>query len=98
MIIELQAENEFRLTKEELEAAITPKTKLLVLPFPNNPTGAVMERHNLEEVAQVVREHDLFVLSDEIYAELTLCRRHGSCIDCIAARYAGAYDRDQRFF
>ncbi len=71
VIIELKAENEFRLTKEELEAAITPKTKLLVLPFPNNPTGAVMERHNLEAVAEIVEKYDLFVLSDEIYAELT---------------------------
>lgn len=71
VIIQLQAENEFRLTKEELEAAITPKTKLLVLPYPNNPTGAVMERHDLEAVAAVVAEHDLFVLSDEIYGELT---------------------------
>ncbi len=71
VIIELQAENDFRLTKEELEAAITPKTKILVLPYPNNPTGAVMERHDLEAVAEVVSAHDLFVLSDEIYAELT---------------------------
>ncbi len=71
VIIELQAKNDFRLTKEELEAAITPKTKILVLPYPNNPTGAVMERSDLEAVAQVVIEHDLFVLSDEIYAELT---------------------------
>ena len=71
VIIELQAENDFRLTKEELEAAITPKTKLLVLPYPNNPTGAVMERSDLEKIAEVVRAHDLFVLSDEIYAELT---------------------------
>lgn len=71
VIIELQAENDFRLTKEELEAAITPKTKILVLPYPNNPTGAVMERSDLEAVAQVVLDHDLYVLSDEIYAELT---------------------------
>ena len=71
VIIELKAENEFRLTKEQLEAAITPKTKLLVLPYPNNPTGAIMERSDLEAIAQVVIEHDLFVLSDEIYAELT---------------------------
>lgn len=71
VIIELKAENEFRLTKEQLEAVITPKTKLLVLPYPNNPTGAIMERKDLEEVAQAVVEHDLFVLSDEIYAELT---------------------------
>lgn len=71
VIIELQAKNDFRLTKEELEAAITPKTKILVLPYPNNPTGAVMERSDLEAVAQVVMDHDLYVLSDEIYAELT---------------------------
>lgn len=71
VIIELKAEHEFRLTKEELEAAITPKTKVLVLPYPNNPTGAIMEKHDLEAVAQVVTEHDLYVLSDEIYAELT---------------------------
>ena len=71
VIIELKAENEFRLTREELEAAITPKTKLLVLPFPNNPTGAVMRREDLEAIAEVVEQHDLFVLSDEIYSELT---------------------------
>jgi aminotransferase len=69
--IELKAENEFRLTPQELEAAITPKTKLLVLPFPNNPTGAIMEREDLEKIAKVVKEHDLYVLSDEIYSELT---------------------------
>lgn len=71
VIIELKAENEFRLTAEELKAAITPKSKLLVLPFPNNPTGSIMSREDLEEIARVVREHDLYVLSDEIYAELT---------------------------
>lgn len=69
--IELKEENQFRLTKEEVEAAITPKTKMLVLPFPNNPTGAVMGRADLEAIAEVVKEHDIFVLSDEIYAELT---------------------------
>ncbi len=69
--IDLKAENEFRLTKQELLDAITEKTKILVLPFPNNPTGAVMERRDLEEIAQVVIEKDLFVVSDEIYAELT---------------------------
>ena len=74
--IELKAENEFRLTAEELEAAITPKTKLLVMPFPNNPTGAVMEKKDLEAVAEVVKKHDLFVLSDEIYAELTYLDNH----------------------
>ena len=76
--IELRAENEFRLTAEELEAAITPKTKLLVMPFPNNPTGAVMEKKDLEAVAEVVKKHDLFVLSDEIYAELTYLDNHVS--------------------
>ena len=76
--IELKAENEFRLTAEELEAAITPKTKLLVMPFPNNPTGAVMEKKDLEAVAEVVKKYDLFVLSDEIYAELTYLDNHVS--------------------
>lgn len=76
--IELKAENEFRLTAEELETAITPKTKLLVMPFPNNPTGAVMEKKDLEAVAEVVKKHDLFVLSDEIYAELTYLDNHVS--------------------
>lgn len=71
VIINLKEENQFRLTKQELLAAITDKTKILVLPFPNNPTGAVMERKDLEEIAQVVREKDIFVVSDEIYAELT---------------------------
>jgi aminotransferase len=71
VIIELKAENEFRLTAEQLEAAITPQTKLLVLPFPNNPTGAVMEKEDLEAIAKVIIEHDIFVLSDEIYSELT---------------------------
>ncbi len=71
VVIELKAENEFRLTAEELEEAITPKTKLLVLPFPNNPTGSIMRRRDLEEIAEVIKKHDLFVLSDEIYSELT---------------------------
>ena len=69
--INLKAENEFRLTKEELLDAITDKTKILVLPFPNNPTGAVMEKKDLEAIAQVILEKDIFVLTDEIYAELT---------------------------
>ena len=76
--IELKAEDDFRLTAEELEAAITPKTKLLVLPFPNNPTGAVMEREDLEAIAEVIEKHDLFVLSDEIYSELTYLEKHVS--------------------
>ena len=78
VIIELKAENEFRLTAEQLEAAITPKSKLLVLPFPNNPTGAVMERKDLEAIAEVIKKHDLFVLSDEIYSELTYLDEHVS--------------------
>ena len=76
VIIDLKAENEFRLTPEALEAAITPKTKLLVMPFPNNPTGAIMEKKDLEKIADIVREHDLYVISDEIYSELTYLERH----------------------
>lgn len=71
VIIKTKSENEFRLTAEELEKAITPRTKLLILPFPNNPTGAVMRREHLEEIARVVEKHDILVLSDEIYGELT---------------------------
>ncbi|MBQ8984091.1 MAG: aminotransferase class I/II-fold pyridoxal phosphate-dependent enzyme [Lachnospiraceae bacterium] len=74
----LKAENEFRLTAEELEAAITDKTKVVILPFPNNPTGAIMERSDLEQVAKVIIEHDLYVLSDEIYAELSYKDKHVS--------------------
>ncbi len=71
VILETKAEDDFRLTAQALREKITPKTKLLVLPFPNNPTGAVMRRSHLEEIAEVVREHNLLVLSDEIYSELT---------------------------
>lgn len=78
VVIDLQEKNQFRLTAEELDAAITPKTKLLVLPFPNNPTGAVMEKSDLEAIAKVVEEHDLFILSDEIYAELCYLENHTS--------------------
>ncbi len=70
VLIELKNENQFRLTAQELEAAVTDRTKVLILPFPNNPTGAVMERKDLEEIAQVVEKHDLYVISDEIYSEL----------------------------
>ena len=76
VVIDLKEENDFRLTAEELKAAITPKTKILIMPFPNNPTGAIMERGDLEEVARVVIEHDLYVFSDEIYAELTYLDDH----------------------
>lgn len=78
VIIELQGKNEFRLTKEELLNAITPKTKVIILPYPNNPTGAIMERKDLEEIAQVILEKDLFVVSDEIYSELTYKNEHVS--------------------
>ncbi len=71
VIIKTKNEDNFRLKAKDLEAAITPKSKLLVLPFPNNPTGAIMEREDLEEIAEVVLRHDLLVLSDEIYSELT---------------------------
>ena len=71
VIINLKEENQFRLTPQELEAAITPKTKILVLPYPNNPTGAIMEKEDLEAIAPIIEKHDLYVLSDEIYGELT---------------------------
>lgn len=71
VIIETKAEDHFRLTAKQLEEKITDKTKLLILPFPNNPTGAIMERKDLEVIAEVIRKHDLMVLSDEIYSELT---------------------------
>lgn len=76
--IPLKAENEFRLTPEELEAAITEKTKIVILPFPNNPTGAIMEREDLEKIAEIILAHDLYVMSDEIYAELTYGKKHVS--------------------
>ena len=76
--VETKAEDEFRLTAEALRAAITPRTKLLVLPFPNNPTGAIMERRDLEAIAEVLRGTNIIVLSDEIYAELTYGGQHVS--------------------
>ena len=78
VIINLKEENEFRLTAAELEEAITDKTKLLVLPFPNNPTGAIMEMSDLEAVAAVIEKHDLYVISDEIYSELSYKGDHVS--------------------
>lgn len=86
--ITTKAENNFKLTAEEVEAAITPKTKVLILPFPNNPTGAVMTMHDLESVAEVVKKHNILVLSDEIYAELTYGIQHTS-----VAAIDGMYDR-----
>ncbi len=76
VIINLKEENLFRLTAQELEDAITPRSKILVLPFPNNPTGAIMEKEDLEAIAEVIRRHDLYVLSDEIYGELTYTDKH----------------------
>lgn len=82
VFIETKAENNFRLTKEELENSITDKTKVLVLPFPNNPTGAIMEREDLESIAEVIIRHNLFVISDEIYGELTYGgKKHVSIAD-----------------
>ena len=77
-IIELKEEDEFKLKKQQLLDAITDKTKILIMPFPNNPTGAIMTREDLEDIAEVVREHDLFVISDEIYSELTYSGDHVS--------------------
>ena len=78
VIINLKEENEFRLTARELEEAITEKTKVLILPFPNNPTGAIMEKEDLEAIAEVILKHDIFVMSDEIYGELTYKGEHVS--------------------
>lgn len=86
--INLKAENEFRLTAAELEEHITDKTKVLILPFPNNPTGAIMERKDLEAIAEVIIKHDIFVMSDEIYAELTYKDKHVSIVEI-----PGMYER-----
>ena len=77
MTVELEEKDRFRLTKEKVLEKLTPKTKILVLPFPNNPTGSILEKEDLEAIADVVREKDLFVISDEIYSELTYGRHHG---------------------
>lgn len=78
VVINLKEEDDFKLTGEELLAAITPRTKILVMPFPNNPTGAIMTRDELEEIAKIVIEKDIFVVSDEIYASLTYGSNHVS--------------------
>ncbi len=80
VIVNLKAENEFRLTAEELSNAITDKTKVLVLPYPNNPTGAIMEREDLEAIAKVIIEKDILVMSDEIYSALTYKGKHVSIV------------------
>ncbi|NLI89651.1 MAG: aminotransferase class I/II-fold pyridoxal phosphate-dependent enzyme [Epulopiscium sp.] len=86
--IATKVENGFKLTAEELEAHITPKTKALVLSYPNNPTGAIMEREDLEKLANVLRDKDILVISDEIYAELTYGEKHVSI-----ANIEGMYDK-----
>jgi aminotransferase len=78
VIINLKAENEFRLTPDELLNAITDKTKILILPYPNNPTGAIMEKDDLEKIAKIIIEKDILVMSDEIYSELTYKEKHVS--------------------
>ena len=77
-VIELKAENEFKLTKEELLAAITPKTKVLIMPFPNNPTGAIMTKEELQDIVDVIKDRNIVIISDEIYAELTYETKHVS--------------------
>jgi aminotransferase len=88
VIIDLEAKDQFKLTKEKLLEKITPKTKVLILPFPNNPTGAVMDARELKEIADIVIEKDLFVISDEIYAELTYGGDHSTI-----AAFPGMKDR-----
>ena len=76
VIIELKEENQFKLTRQELFDAITEKTKVLVFPFPNNPTGSVMSYEDLKDLVDIIIEKDLYVISDEIYAELTYSGNH----------------------
>jgi len=82
VVIELKEENNFSLTAKEVLEAITDKTKLLVLPFPNNPTGAILEKDELERIAKVCIEKDIFVITDEIYSELTYTKEHHSIVQC----------------
>lgn len=88
VIIETKNEDKFKITASQLKAAITPKTKLLILPYPNNPTGAIMTREELEEIAEVLRGTDILVLSDEIYAEMTYGKQH-----CSIASVDGMWER-----
>lgn len=78
VIVELKEDNDFKLTREQLEAVVTDKTKILIMPFPNNPTGAIMTKEELQPIVDFVIEHDLFVISDEIYSELTYSGTHAS--------------------
>lgn len=87
VIVNTKVENEFRLTPEELEECITDKTKLLILPYPNNPTGGIMEKEDLEKIAKIIIEHDIMVISDEIYAELTYTENKHISIASIPGMY-----------
>ncbi len=78
VIIDLKPEKDFKLTPEDLEQAITDKTKVLILPYPNNPTGAIMNKEDLEKIAPIIQKHDIYVMSDEIYSELTYNGKHTS--------------------
>jgi aminotransferase len=88
VVIELKEENNFKLTKQDLLSAITDKTKILILPFPNNPTGAIMDYDDLKDIVDIIIEKDLYVISDEIYSELTYGKRHVSI-----ASFPGMRDR-----
>ncbi len=88
VVIDLKAEDQFRLTPELLSKAITPKTKVLILPFPNNPTGAIMTKKDLEKIVEVIADKNIIVISDEIYAELTYDGKHTSI-----AEFPGIKDR-----
>lgn len=89
VLMDTKVENEFRVVPEDLEKAITDKTKLIILPYPNNPTGGIMEKEDLEKIAQVIKKHDIMVLSDEIYAELTYNEQRHISI----ANIDGMYER-----
>lgn len=91
VIIELEEKDEFRLTPEKLREKITDKTKLLVLPFPNNPTGAIMEEEDLRKIAEIVEERDIFILTDEIYSELSYKGKHHSIIEFPGMRERTVY-------
>lgn len=87
VLMDTKVENEFRIVPEDLEKAITDKTKLLILPYPNNPTGGIMEKKDLEAIAEVIKKRDLMVLSDEIYAELTYTKEKHTSIASIDGMY-----------
>lgn len=89
IVVTTRVENDFKLMPEELEMAITPRTKAIILPYPNNPTGAIMEKEDLEKIAPIIQKHDLLVISDEIYAELT----YGGKDHVSIASIEGMYER-----